>query len=46
MIYLMLDLRFKSLHIVFSFVGKEQGVAFLEEYDRKSIFISYVDQMS
>jgi hypothetical protein len=32
----MLDLRYKSLHIVSSFVGKEQGVALVEEYDRKS----------
>jgi hypothetical protein len=36
MIFLMLDLRYKSLHIVSSFVGKEQGVALVEEYDRKS----------
>jgi hypothetical protein len=34
----MLDLRFKSLHILSSFVGKEQGVAFVEEYDRKSLY--------
>jgi hypothetical protein len=38
MISLMLDPRFKSLHIVSSFVGREQGVAFVEEYDRKSLY--------
>jgi uncharacterized protein YktA (UPF0223 family) len=35
---LMLDLRYKSLHIVSSFVGREQGVAQVEEYDRKSLY--------
>jgi hypothetical protein len=34
MISLMLDLRFKSLCIISSFVGKEQGVALVEENDR------------
>jgi hypothetical protein len=38
MISLMLDLRFKSLHIVFSFVEKEQSVVFVEEYDIKSLY--------
>jgi hypothetical protein len=33
MIFLMLDPRYKSLHIVSSFVGREQGVAIVEEYD-------------
>jgi hypothetical protein len=37
MISLMLDPRFKSLHIISSFVGKEQGVALVEEYDRKTL---------
>jgi hypothetical protein len=37
MISLLLDLRFKSLHIISSF-GKEQGVVFVEEYDRKSLY--------
>jgi hypothetical protein len=35
----MLDLRFKSLCIVSSFVGREQGVVFVEEYDRKSLYL-------
>jgi len=37
MIYLMLNLKYKSLHIVLSFVGREQGVALVEEYDKKSL---------
>ncbi len=38
MISLMLDCRYKNLHIIFSFVGREQGVALGEEYDRKSLY--------
>ncbi len=38
MISLMLDPRFKSLRIVPSFVGKEQGVVLVQEYDRKSLY--------
>jgi hypothetical protein len=38
MISLMLDPRLKSFCIISSFVGKEQGVAFVEEYDRKSSY--------
>jgi hypothetical protein len=38
MISLMLNLRFKSLCIISSFVGREQGVVFVEEYERKSLY--------
>jgi hypothetical protein len=38
MIFLMLDPRFKSLHIISSFVEREQGVALVEEYDRKPLY--------
>jgi len=38
MISLMLDPRFKNLCIISSFVGREQGVALVEEYDRKSLY--------
>ncbi len=38
----MLDPRFKSLHIISSFVEKEQGVALVEEYDRKSLYLMLV----
>jgi hypothetical protein len=38
MISLMLNPRYKSLHIVSSFVGREQGVVLVEEYDKKSLY--------
>jgi hypothetical protein len=34
MLCLMLDPRFKSLHLIFSFIGCEEGVNIVEEYDR------------
>jgi hypothetical protein len=37
-IFLMLDSKYKSLRIISLFVGKEQGVAFVEEYDKKSLY--------
>jgi len=42
MIFLMLDPRFKSLRILSSFVGREQGVVLVEEYDRKSLYPIFV----
>jgi len=38
MVSLMLDPKFKSFYIIFSFVGKEQGVVLGEEYDRESLY--------
>jgi len=38
MISLMLDPSYKSLHIIFSIVGREQGVVLVEEYDRESLY--------
>jgi hypothetical protein len=38
MIFLMLDPRYKNLCIISSFVGREQGVVLVEEYDRKSLY--------
>jgi hypothetical protein len=38
MISFMLDHRYKSFHIISPFVGKEQGVTLVEEYDRKSLY--------
>jgi hypothetical protein len=38
MFYLILDHRFKTLHLVSSFVGCEQGKAIMEEHDKKSLF--------
>ncbi len=34
----MLDPKFKSLSIVCSFVKREQGVVFVENYDRKTLY--------
>ncbi len=34
----MLDPRFKTFHLVSSFIGYEQGKAIVEEYDKKSSF--------
>jgi hypothetical protein len=42
MISLMLDPKFKSLCIGSSFVGKEQGVALVEKYDKKSLYPMFV----
>jgi hypothetical protein len=38
MLSLMLDPRFKTLHLVSSIIGHEQGKAIVEEYDKKSLF--------
>jgi hypothetical protein len=38
MISLMLDPRYKNLCIISSIIGREQGVVFVEEYDRKSLY--------
>jgi hypothetical protein len=38
MLTLMLDPRFKSLCLLSSYVGKEQGVSIVEEYDRRALY--------
>ncbi len=38
MLALMLDLRFKSLRLVSSYVGKEQGMSIIEEYDMRALY--------
>jgi hypothetical protein len=38
MLYLMLDPRFRSLHLIFSFVGLEECVSIRDEYDRKTLY--------
>jgi hypothetical protein len=35
---LMLDPRFKNLHLVSSFVGRKEGVNIVDEYDRKTLY--------
>jgi hypothetical protein len=34
MLCLMLGLRFKSFRLIFSFIGREEGVSVVEKYDR------------
>jgi hypothetical protein len=38
MLSLMLDPRFKSLRLVSSFVGREEGVNIVNEYDRRTLY--------
>ncbi len=38
MLSLMLDLRFKGLHLIFSFVGLEECVSILDEYDKETLY--------
>jgi hypothetical protein len=38
MLSLMLDPRFKSFHLLSSFIGHEQGNTIVEEYDTKSLY--------
>jgi hypothetical protein len=35
---LMLDFKFKSLRLIFSFINHEHEVAIIKQYDRKSLF--------
>jgi hypothetical protein len=37
MFFLMLDPQFKSLCLVSSFVGREEGIFIVEKYDQKSL---------
>ncbi len=39
MFSLMLDPRFKSFRLVFSFIGREQSVVIIEAYDKKSLYL-------
>jgi hypothetical protein len=34
----MLDPTFKSLHLLSSFVGQEEGVSIVDEYDRRTLY--------
>jgi hypothetical protein len=34
----MLDVKFKNLHLVSSFIGLEQSKSTVEEYDRKTLY--------
>jgi hypothetical protein len=39
---LVLDLKFKFFDVISSFIGREQGVALVEEYDKKSLYLMLV----
>jgi len=32
------NLKFKSLCLLFSFVGREEGVSIMDEYDRRTLY--------
>jgi hypothetical protein len=38
MLFLMLDLRFKNLHLVFSFVVRKERVNIVDEYDKRTLY--------
>jgi hypothetical protein len=42
----MLDLRFKNLHLVSSFIGLEKNKAIVEEYDREDLECHVVKMLS
>jgi len=41
MFALMLDMRYKNLRIVSTFVNKELGVVVVEEYDKKTLSLCF-----
>lgn len=38
MISLILNLTFKNLHLVFSFIGHEHGISIVKKYDNKLLY--------
>jgi hypothetical protein len=38
MLFFMLDPKFKSLYLISSFIGHEQRVAIVEEYNERSLY--------
>ncbi len=43
MLSLMLDLKFKNLHLMFSFIALEQGKVIVEEYDKKTLYAMWLN---
>jgi hypothetical protein len=39
MLFLMLDPRFKNLCLVSCFVGQEEGVSIVDEYDKRTLYL-------
>ncbi len=44
--FLLLDLRFKNVRLMSSFIGLEQSKAIVEEYDRKDLECHVVKMLS
>jgi len=42
MLSLMLDPRFKSLHLVSFLVGQEEGVSIVDAYDRRILYLMFL----
>jgi hypothetical protein len=42
MLSLMLDPRFKSLHLGSFFVGQEEGVSIVDAYDRRILYLMFL----
>jgi hypothetical protein len=38
MLVLMLNSKFKSFHLVFSFIGHDQGITIVEQYNTTSLY--------
>jgi hypothetical protein len=43
MLSLMLDPRFKTFCLMFSLIGREQRKAIIEKYDKKSLFLIFLN---
>jgi hypothetical protein len=39
MLFLIIDPRFKNLHLISSFVGQEEGVSIVDEYDSNTLYL-------
>jgi len=42
MLALMLDPRFNNLCLMFSFIGRDQGVAIVKQYDIMSLYLMFM----
>jgi hypothetical protein len=42
MLPLMLDPRFKSFHLVSSFVSQEEGISIVNEYDKRTLYLMFL----
>ncbi len=42
MLHLIQNLQFKSFHLISSFIGHEEGVNIVEEYDKQSLYLMFL----